>query len=220
MTFFRAFVLFAVVSFTALRSGVADEPIVVGEYFIRSEGTFTATTPTYVVPLTLPANRRLVVEVAAQFASDFGIIPAADLKKWIRRENPAYLVRLTGETNTRYVTINAGEYYVVARDISGAANNGFAVKIRRFTSKAIDDGVRRTFLSNQVSNAIVPAFSWNGFAFSASATSQMWFEGVFSRGLDRKVRWEIVTASEYQKFLAGSNYQVLQSGSKPKKLGF
>ena len=194
--------------------------LVVGPKLLKAEGVFTAGALTYEAPLELPAKRRLVVSVAAQYALDFGIIPKADLKKWRRLENPRFLMRLTGETNTRYITLDAGSYYVVARDLNrGTVANGYTFKIRHFTSNATDGEKKRSFISNKVMSSVVYPRSWYASEFSGSGNSKVWLDGVFSRGADRKVRWEILDESGYDKLNAGRKYSALLSGGNPKGLG-
>lgn len=138
------------VSLIGLLSPVSAAPITVGPYLVHSEGTFTAGTQRYSLPLNLSVQTRLVVQVVAQYAIDFGIIPATDLKKWRAGQPVLFLSRLSGETDTRYITLKAGSYYVVAQDLNGGVvTNGFAMKIRRFTGKANDNVVTRLFVKGQ-----------------------------------------------------------------------
>lgn len=209
-----------IVAFGLIRPALAD-PIKVGPYLLNTESVLTASMPRYSVPLNLSQKTRLVVQVAPQYALDFGIIPAADLRKWRAGQPTRFLFRLSGETDTRYITLNAGSYYVVARDLNGGGiPNGFAVKVRKFKGTAKDGSVIRTFVNARKESLPVAPNSWNGFAFQVPSTGELWFEGVFSRGTDRRVKWEILTEREYRKFISGLPHTALLSGSNPTALGF
>ncbi|MHA3775576.1 hypothetical protein ACXR0O_29010 [Verrucomicrobiota bacterium sgz303538] len=216
-----AFLLLGVATLICGSRPAVAASLKVGAYLVNTEGAFTATAQTYAVPLNLSARTRLVVQAAPQYAMDFGIIPAAELKKWRSGKQVRFLFRLAGTTDSRYITLNEGAYYVVARDLNGGVvTNGFAIKIRRFTAIARDNDVKLAFVSGRAEKGAVGPVNWNGFVFAPPVTNRMWFDGIFSRGLDRKVRWEIVTEAEFQKFASGYAHQALLSGEDPKRLGF
>jgi hypothetical protein len=124
-------------------------------------------------------------------------------------------------SDVRYITLAAGNYAVVARDVHpGELGNAFSIKVRQFKGSAIDNGTTRAFVKNRVVSAPVAPSNWDGFHFNFPEGAIMWIEGVFSRGADHLVHWEIIPESELAKFVAKQPHKIIRSGQNPTKLGF
>ncbi len=200
----------------------AQEPLAltVGSYVLNRESAFTPSAPTYTSNFALTAPTKLVVSFAPQYYTDFGIIPTADLRLWQQGRPARYLLRLSGVTAVRYISLPAGSYSVVARNRAATPFNGFTVKVRRFLNKVVDDSITRTYVSNKNAGMTMGPNSWNGMGFQIPAGHGGWLEGAFSRGSGRNVRFHLLTEAEYRRFVSGLSFRSIVEGSDPTKLGF
>lgn len=214
------FFLGMVVSLPPAAQAQEEQALAAESYLLNTESAFTSSVRSFSSAFTLAAKTKVVVSFAPQYATDFGIIPSADLRSWQQGKTVRYLLRLSGITAVRYVTLPAGSYSVVARPRAVMAYNGFAVKVRRFTNKVVDEGVTRTFVSNKSAGIIINPNNWNGMGFQVAKGSSGWLEGVFSRGSGRNVRYHLLEEKEYRRFASGMTFTSLVSGTDPKGLGF
>lgn len=218
-----AVVLFAtsLATFSPQRAAAQDTgTLIAPSYLVNRESAFTASNPRFSTSFNLPAAAKLVVSFAPQYYTEFGIIPTADLRRWQQGQTARFLLRLTGVTDVRYIALPAGDYSVVARNRSAVANNAFAVKVRRFTKKVIDDGVTRTFVANKSAGMALGPNNWNGMGFKVPEGYSAFLEGTFSRGAGKNVRYYLLTEVQYRRFASGASFTSLLNGSDPTSLSF
>jgi hypothetical protein len=206
---------------------VARADISVGKMIVNQEGGFTPTATNLSAPVTLNKNGRVLAHFASQFAADFGIISAADLQKWRSGQPVAYLARLTGTAGVRYVNLAKGSYYAVIRNqTGGVAYNGFCIKVRRFTGIATEGGVEvGSFISGTPYSFNVLPVNWQGNRMAVPAGSRVYFQAAFARPQPNgdptdDVVWQLVTETEYQKYLSRLPYTTVRRGKDPTTVQF